>query len=232
MRDTKVPCGSLQLIPALLAAPKPPRRHRDVTGLPECQQTPFHPRPHPTSPTINLTHLQPPPLNILIIGASGYLGTAISRAPHRAFPTHPGRILTMHGLVRRASAAPVLATAEILPVVVPPSPIAPLPLPLSSPARAPGTSSSRAPSPPAMIYALGRRGGARARSRGRVRRDPAAGAVVVWVQGLRGVAEERVGGRLAPHGEGAEVVMHPITEGRTEAGVRKEGRGGGSMCWW
>ncbi|OJD32139.1 nad dependent epimerase dehydratase [Diplodia corticola] len=81
------------------------------------------------------------PLNVLVIGANGYLGSAISRAflrsrpppvpppapappsPHQTTTTTqptsspPPQTFRVYGLIRRASAAPALAAQEIIPLV-------------------------------------------------------------------------------------------------------------------
>ena len=56
------------------------------------------------------------PLNALVVGANGYLGSAICRALLRAH-TPPLSFFRVHGIVRRGSAAPALAAEEVNPIV-------------------------------------------------------------------------------------------------------------------
>lgn len=58
----------------------------------------------------------PHPLTVLIIGANGYLGSAISRAFLRAAGL-PSFNFQVYGLVRRASTARALAIQEVIPIV-------------------------------------------------------------------------------------------------------------------
>ncbi|KAK0705721.1 hypothetical protein B0T21DRAFT_377445 [Apiosordaria backusii] len=69
-----------------------------------------HPSASPASPKA---------LNVLVIGANGYLGTAICNAFLRTgSPTsHPPAFFRVYGLVRRESAARRLAINEVIPIV-------------------------------------------------------------------------------------------------------------------
>lgn len=62
------------------------------------------------------TDSSPQPLTVLIIGANGYLGSAISRAFLRA-ANLPQCFFQVYGLVRRASTARALAIEEVIPIV-------------------------------------------------------------------------------------------------------------------
>ncbi|KAK3303149.1 uncharacterized protein B0T15DRAFT_486647 [Chaetomium strumarium] len=55
------------------------------------------------------------PRTVLVVGANGYLGSAICNAFLRA-PCHP-QSFRVYGLVRRTSAARALAAAEVIPIV-------------------------------------------------------------------------------------------------------------------
>ncbi|KAK3175835.1 hypothetical protein K4F52_009942 [Lecanicillium sp. MT-2017a] len=65
------------------------------------------------SPT--LTHRRP--VNVLVIGANGYLGSAVCRAFLRAAPPQPCCFFRVYGLVRRQSTAPPLGAEEVIPIV-------------------------------------------------------------------------------------------------------------------
>ncbi|KAL8742206.1 MAG: hypothetical protein Q9184_008290, partial [Pyrenodesmia sp. 2 TL-2023] len=66
-----------------------------------------------TSPTTTTTR----PLTALIIGANGYLGSAISRAFLRASNLPTPHFFRVYGLIRRPSSARALALQETIPIV-------------------------------------------------------------------------------------------------------------------
>ncbi|KAK3995343.1 hypothetical protein QBC44DRAFT_320903 [Cladorrhinum sp. PSN332] len=59
----------------------------------------------------------PQPLNVLVIGANGYLGSAICNAFLRTSATPPPHFFRVYGLVRREATARALAQSEIIPIV-------------------------------------------------------------------------------------------------------------------
>lgn len=72
--------------------------------------------PPPSSPTTAAASASSPqPLSVLVIGANGYLGSAICSAFLRA--STPSRFFRVYGLVRREATARALALAEVMPIV-------------------------------------------------------------------------------------------------------------------
>ncbi|KAL8988634.1 MAG: hypothetical protein Q9169_008521 [Polycauliona sp. 2 TL-2023] len=59
------------------------------------------------------------PLTALIIGANGYLGSAISRAFLRTTDLPTPNFFRVYGLIRRSSSARALALQEVIPIVAP-----------------------------------------------------------------------------------------------------------------
>ncbi|KAL8925150.1 MAG: hypothetical protein Q9208_003655 [Pyrenodesmia sp. 3 TL-2023] len=70
-----------------------------------------------TSPTTTTTTTTTSPLTALIIGANGYLGSAISRAFLRASNLPTPNFFRVYGLIRRPSSARALALQETIPIV-------------------------------------------------------------------------------------------------------------------
>ncbi|KAK4220788.1 hypothetical protein QBC38DRAFT_462203 [Podospora fimiseda] len=59
------------------------------------------------------------PLNVLVIGANGYLGKSLSTTFLRASLPSAHNFFRVYGLIRRPSTAPSLAQSEIIPIIIP-----------------------------------------------------------------------------------------------------------------
>ncbi|KAK4454011.1 NAD(P)-binding domain protein [Podospora aff. communis PSN243] len=171
-------------------------------------------------------NLQARPITVLVIGASGYLGTGVCNAFLRVTGSPPGsRQFQVFGLVRRESAAQALAATEVIPVVgslahrdalrdqlLSHSPIWDVIVTCTEPSRADPEAETKhwddilvlVQSLAASSFALGTR------------------TMVLWSSGCKDYGATSLHGALdlAPHTEESPLQDNPIIRGRTNAAIR------------